>query len=91
MRMLRQKQYHPLSQHAQVIVLVCAMERLFLNVPDARITAFRDAMLEHFEQEHPSLCTGLEEDRTLTDERKQQILSIAGDFLDKNAARFGRN
>ncbi len=91
MRMLRQKQYHPLSQHAQVIVLVCAMERLFLNVPDARITAFRDAMLEYFEQEHPSLCTGLEEDRTLTDARKQQILSIAGDFLDKNAARFGRN
>ena len=91
MRMLRQQQYHPLSQHAQVIVLVCAMARLFLSVPDARVAAFRDALLEHFEQDHQPLCTELEEDKTLTDERRQQILDVAGSFLEKNAARFGRN
>ena len=91
MRMLRQQQYHPLSQHAQVIVLVCAMDRLLSKMPVSSVVAFRDELLDHFEREHQNLCVGLDEDKMLTDERKQQILCIAGDFFEKNAARFGRD
>ena len=82
MRILRQKQYHPLSMHQQVIVLVCAMGHVLSKVAVKDVTDFRDALLDHFEQEHSDLCRSLEDEKVLTDDMKQEILRIA------NAERF---
>ena len=82
MRILRQKQYHPLSMHQQVIVLVCAMGHVLSKVAVKDVTDFRDALLDHFEQEHSDLC------RSLEDEMKQEILRIAEEYLAANAERF---
>ena len=89
MRMLRQRQYAPLSMHQQVIVLVCAMDRLLCRVPEQQVPALRDALLEHFEQAHADVCAQLEEERTLPDDLRARILDIARAFTDANAARFG--
>lgn len=88
MRILRQKQYHPLSMHQQVIVLVCAMGHVLSKVAVKDVTDFRDALLDHFEQEHFDLCRSLEDEKVLTDDMKQEILRIAEAFLAANAERF---
>lgn len=88
MRILRQKQYHPLSMHQQVIVLVCAMGHVLSKVAVNDVTDFRDALLDHFEQEHSDLCRSLEDEKVLTDDMKQEILRIAEKYLAANAERF---
>lgn len=88
MRILRQKQYHPLSMHQQVIVLVCAMGHVLSKVAVKDVTDFRDALLDHFEQEHSGLCRSLEDEKVLTDDMKQEILRIAEKYLAANAERF---
>lgn len=88
MSILRQKQYHPLSMHQQVIVLVCAMGHVLSKVAVKDVTDFRDALLDHFEQEHSDLCRSLEDEKVLTDDMKQEILRIAEAFLAANAERF---
>lgn len=88
MRILRQKQYHPLSMHQQVIVLVCAMGHVLSKVAVKDVTDFRDALLDHFEQEHSDLCRSLEDEKVLTDDMKQEILHIAEKYLAANAERF---
>ena len=88
MRILRQKQYHPLSMHRQVIVLVCAMGHVLSKVAVKDVTDFRDALLDHFEQEHSDLCRSLEDEKVLTDDMKQEILRIAEKYLAANAERF---
>ena len=88
MRILRQKQYHPLSMHQQVIVLVCAMGHVLSKVAVKDVTDFRDALLDHFEQEHSDLCRSLEDEKVLTDDMKQEILRIAEEDLAANAERF---
>ena len=88
MRILRQKQYHPLSMHQQVIVLVCAMGHVLSKVAVKDVTDFRDGLLDHFEQEHSDLCRSLEDEKVLTDDMKQEILRIAEEYLAANAERF---
>lgn len=88
MRILRQKQYHPLSMHQQVIVLVCAMGHVLSKVAVKDVKDFRDALLDHFEQEHSDLCRSLEDEKVLTDDMKQEILRIAEAFRTANAERF---
>ena len=88
MRILRQKQYHPLSMHQQVIVLVCAMGHVLSKAAVKDVTDFRDALLDHFEQEHSDLCRSLEDEKVLTDDMKQEILRIAEKCLAANAERF---
>ena len=88
MRILRQKQYHPLSMHQQGIVLVCAMGHVLSKVAVKDVTDFRDALLDHFEQEHSDLCRSLEDEKVLTDDMKQEILRIAEAFRTANAERF---
>lgn len=88
MRILRQKQYHPLSMHQQVIVLVCAMGHVLSKVAVKDVTDFRDALLDHFEQEHSDLCRSLEDEKVLTDDMKQEILRIAEKYLAANAEHF---
>lgn len=88
MRILHQKQYHPLSMHQQVIVLVCAMGHELSKVAVKDVTDFRDALLDHFEQEHSDLCRSLEDEKVLTDDMKQEILRIAEAFRTANAERF---
>ena len=71
-----------------VIVLVCAMGHVLSKVAVKDVTDFRDALLDHFEQEHSDLCRSLEDEKVLTDDMKQEILRIAEKYLAANAERF---
>lgn len=77
MQLLRQKQYHPMSQHEQVIVLVAAMNHLFVSVPINEIEKEKEKLCRYFEQNAAHICTEIDDGEVLTDELKQSILITA--------------
>src|SRR5699024_4296819 len=48
MRLLRQKQYHPLTQHEQVITLVAALNHVLQDIPASQIGGAQQEMLAWF-------------------------------------------
>ena len=56
MRLLRQAQYQPMSQHEQVITLIAAQEHIMQEVPLAQVNAFQKALVASAEQKEPDLC-----------------------------------
>ena len=81
MRLLRQPQYKPYSQHEQVILLVSALGHLFETVPIDRINSFSRELLEHFALKEPGLCRDIDESGQLPDNIKAKILETAKEFL----------
>ena len=81
MRLLRQAQYHPYSQHQQVILLVSALNHLFLPVPVDQVNTAAAQLLEHVEQKSPDLCSRIDSTGKLSDEDRNQITSLAKAFL----------
>ncbi|MDE7170801.1 MAG: hypothetical protein K2O11_02855, partial [Oscillospiraceae bacterium] len=81
MRLLRQPQYNPLSQHQQVIVLTAAMDHVMQDVPLAKMDGFRAGLLAAFEEEAPDLCTRIDQTGKLSQEDREEILLLARDYL----------
>lgn len=87
MRLLRQEQYHPYSQHEQIILLTAALEHLFTAVSPDNIPSEANKLLAYFTQTMPELCYRLDESGTLSDEEKKQIVETAKAFFDKQEIR----
>ena len=81
MRLLRQPQYRPYSQHQQVILLVSALGHIFEPVPIERINSFSKELLNHFETVKSALCRNIDETGQLPDNVKEEILAEAKAFL----------
>ncbi len=83
MRILRQKQYKPYSGAEEVILLVCALGRIFIPIPEKEINKVTEEMLLYFKQNRRDLEDRIKGSDTLTDEIKKEILSVANEFLAK--------
>ena len=83
MRILRQKQYKPYSGAEEVILLVCALGRIFIPIPEKEINKVTEEMLLYFKQNRRGLEDRIKGSDTLTDEIKKEILSVANEFLAK--------
>ena len=77
MRLLRQPQYHPMSQHQQVILLVAALNHVFQEVPVRQMDTARQAVLSDLEQTAGSLCRRIDQTGALSDQDIQSILDLA--------------
>ena len=84
MRLLRQPQYAPLSQHQQVILLTAAMDHVMQDVPLNRMDQFRTGLLAHLEEEAPDLCARIDQTGTLSQDDREEILDLSREYL----ARF---
>ena len=84
MRMLRQKQYHPRSQHEQVIILVSALAHTMIGIRADDIPDFLDTLIQQFEKNQSELCARIDSEGVLADGDKQTII----DFSGKVAAEF---
>ena len=84
MRLLRQPQYAPLSQHQQVILLTAAMDHVMQDVPLDRMDQFRTGLLAHLEEEAPDLCARIDQTGTLSQDDREEILDLSREYL----ARF---
>ena len=83
MRMLRQKQYHPKSQHEQVITLVMALAHTMQGIPVDNIDEFIEGLVEMFETEHQDICSRIDSTGMLDDELKQEIIDISAKYREK--------
>ena len=83
MRLLRQKQYHPKSQHEQVITLVMALAHTMKGIPAERVEEFAEGLTAMFENEHQDICSRIDSTGVLDDELKQQIIDISADYRSK--------
>ena len=83
MRMLRQKQYHPKSQHEQVIILVMALAHTMQGIPVERIPDFIEELIGMFESEHQDICSRIDSTGVLDDDLKEDIISISRDYREK--------
>lgn len=81
MRLLRQRQYHPLNQHQQVITLVAALGHLFQDVPVDQIDQAQRELIEELEGQAPDLCQRIDQTGKLPDEDRQEIVRLAKEFL----------
>ena len=81
MRLLRQRQYHPLNQHQQVITLVAALGHLFQDVPVDQIDQAQQELIEELEGQAPDLCQRIDQTGKLPDEDRQEIVRLAKEFL----------
>ncbi|WP_238317540.1 F0F1 ATP synthase subunit alpha [Faecalibacterium gallinarum] len=81
MRLLRQKQYHPLTQHEQVITLVAALNHVLEGIPAEKISDAQHEMLAWFEQQDAALCQRIDSTGLLPDDDRQQIIDLARVFV----------
>ena len=81
MRLLRQKQYHPLTQHEQVITLVAALNHVLQDIPAGEISGVQHEMLAWFAEQDAALCQRIDSTGLLSDDDRQQILSLARTFV----------
>ena len=84
MRLLRQDKQSPMNLHEQVIVLVCAREKIFVGVPPKEIKNYEKKLLDYFEHYQSSLCLKIEHDKVLSDEIKNDIITAAKKFASEN-------
>ena len=82
MRLLRQPQYAPLSQHRQVILLVSAMNRVMQTVPLERMDDFENHLLAFLEETAPDLCSRIDLTGQLSGEDREEIVQLAGRALE---------
>ena len=81
MRLLRQEQYHPYSQHQQVILLTAALDHAFANVPVADTAKSARVLLDMAETTLPELCRKIDRTGQLSDEERKAILALANNLL----------
>ena len=81
MRLLRQPQYSPYSQHEQVILLVSAMDHLFQDFAPTEIEGKLRDLLKHFNEKEIALCGRIDSTGKLEPEDKEEILKVARAFF----------
>ncbi|MEY8403295.1 F0F1 ATP synthase subunit alpha [Oscillospiraceae bacterium 44-34] len=83
MRLLRQPQYAPFSQHQQVIVLTAALNHVMQDIPLQQMDAFRSSLLAAIEEEAPDLCRRIDQTGRLSQEDREDLLNLSRDFLSR--------
>lgn len=81
MQILKQDQYSPLKDYEQVILLVVAMSKVFIDVNPNRVRAKTYDLLSYIENKYPDIITELKLDKDLKDETRQKIIEVAKEYL----------
>ena len=81
MELLKQPLCHPLSMAEQVITLVAATNKLFLNVDIKKVKQTQMDMLAYFKDAEPDVVKEIEEGKVLTDDLKERILEAGKEFM----------
>ena len=91
MRLLRQPQYHPMSQHDQVITLVSALHHVMLDVPLDDMSRFHTELIKYAEKNMSDVCRRVDTTGQLSDPDREEILKVATEFLEKYKAENPQN
>ena len=80
MEVLKQPLLRPLSMAEQVITLVVATAKGFIDIPLTEVKRYQMALLEDIREHHGEIITELEETKALTDELRQAVLTAAEEY-----------
>ncbi|MBR4343107.1 MAG: F0F1 ATP synthase subunit alpha [Lachnospiraceae bacterium] len=83
MQLLKQPNQTPLSLHEQVILLLCAREKMFINIPVKDIPAVKNELLKWFDETNANLCMSIEHKKVYSDKMKKKVLTAAKEFFKK--------
>ena len=81
MRLLRQAQYQPMSQHEQVITLIAAQDHVMQEVSLAQVNAMQKALIARAEQQMPDLCARIDRSGELSVDDSREIEHFSRAFL----------
>jgi F-type H+/Na+-transporting ATPase subunit alpha len=87
MYLLRQEQYHPMSQHEQVITLVASLNHIMQTIPIKEINIFKRELIKYIEHNASHVCQEIDELGILADDVKQEILKLSKEFLNSYKER----
>ena len=91
MRLLRQPQYHPMSQHDQVITLVSALHHVMQDVSLDDMGHFHTELIKYAEENMSDVCRRVDTTGQLSDSDREEILKVAKEFLEKYKAENPQN
>lgn len=91
MRLLRQPQYHPMSQHDQVITLVSALHHVMQDVSLDNMGRFHTELIKYAEKNMSDVCRRVDTTGQLSDPDREEILKVAKEFLEKYKAENPQN
>ena len=80
MELLKQPLGNPMSLADQVITLVGAIGKKFVNVPSDELKTYQRNLLEFFESSHFEIISEIEDKKVLTDELNSAILNAIDEF-----------
>ena len=80
MELLKQPLCHPMSLADQVITLVAAHHRLFLDVEVKTLKKYQGELLEFFKAEHKDIVDEINEKKVLDEELTDKIVSAVKEF-----------
>ncbi|MCF0106356.1 MAG: F0F1 ATP synthase subunit alpha [Holdemanella sp.] len=81
MRILRQKQATPFSQTEQIILLVSALNRNFMNVKLNQIDSKKYELINYVKEHAPEIEQEIVHTGKLTNEIKSKIIGLANQFM----------
>lgn len=84
MELLKQPLTHPMSLAQQVVTLVGAIGKKFVDVPKNQIKSYQGKMLEYFDTHHSDLMSEINTQQVLDDELKTSILNVIDEFRKAN-------
>ena len=82
MELLKQPLCNPLSLHEQVITLVLATNKVFLNVDVKKLKGVQGSLLKYFEENHKDIVDEIENTKALSDELKTRIIEAGKAYME---------
>ena len=80
MEVLKQPLYRPLSMAEQVITLVVATAKGFIDIPLTEVKRYQMALLDYVRENHSEIIAALEETKALDDTLRQAVLTAAEEY-----------
>ena len=81
MQLLRQSNNAPMPLHTQVITLLCAQAKLFVDIPVKEIKTVQRDLISYMEQQNSDLCVKITHDRVYSEKLKDDIVNAAREYI----------
>ena len=81
MQLLRQSNNAPMPLHTQVITLLCAQAKLFVDIPVKEIKTVQRELISYMEQRNSDLCVKITHDRAYSEKLKDDIVNAAREYI----------
>ena len=80
--LLKQPLYHPMPLEKQVVLLCAAGNKLLMDVPEEKLEAFKDGLMDYMERNAPAVLQNIRETKALDEQTRAALLEAVSAFKD---------